>query len=400
MGHQTKAAMLNAREAVRAVDADTYFYGEGWNFGEVANHARFEQASQLALGGTEIGTFTDRLRDAVRGGGNNTRDSQGVGNGLLVQPNERQAINKVQEYALRMDQLRVGLAGNLATYPLRELNGKTIFGKDIPYGDQPTGYALDPADTINYVSKHDNQTLWDNSQYRLPFGVTTNDRVRMHLQSLAFTFYAQGIPFLHMGSELLRSKSFLRDSYDYGDWFNQVDFEKKTNNYRVGLPPADKDLENWPLIKTVLKGHRGRDQVTAAHIDYGANVFADMLAIRMSSPLFRLTTADDINAKVSFLNQNNDQLGLLVMKIDDSQGQAADSKVSPSANKATDFDSIVVVFNTNTHPQTFNYSEASGYQLHPIQQQGADQQVKASKVTAQGFMVPPLSSAVFVKRSN
>ena len=41
MGHQTKDAMLVAREAVRAVDPDTYFYGEGWNFGEVANNQSF-----------------------------------------------------------------------------------------------------------------------------------------------------------------------------------------------------------------------------------------------------------------------------------------------------------------------------------------------------------------------
>ncbi|MCC5853159.1 MAG: DUF3372 domain-containing protein, partial [Alkalimonas sp.] len=37
MGHHRKEDILAAREAVRAVDPDTYFYGEGWNFGEVAN---------------------------------------------------------------------------------------------------------------------------------------------------------------------------------------------------------------------------------------------------------------------------------------------------------------------------------------------------------------------------
>ena len=41
-----------------------YLYGEGWNFGEVANNALFEQATQGQLGGTGIGTFNDRLRDA------------------------------------------------------------------------------------------------------------------------------------------------------------------------------------------------------------------------------------------------------------------------------------------------------------------------------------------------
>ena len=393
MGHQSKAAMLAAREAVRAVDNDTYFYGEGWNFGEVANNSRFVQASQLELGGTEIGTYSDRLRDAVRGGGNNTRDSQGLGNGLFILPNEQQSkqLNSNeknrQEYDLRIDQLRVGLAGNLANFPLYQKEGKSVLGKDIPYGDQPTGYALDPADTINYVSKHDNQTLWDNSQYRLPFDVSTDDRVRMHLQSLSFTLFAQGIPFLHMGSEFLRSKSYLRDSYDYGDWFNRVDFSKKSNYYNVGLPPADKDQDNWPLIKAVLKGHQGRDHVQAKHIEFSGKIFEEMLALRMSSPLFRLTTAKDIIEKVSFLNTENKQLGLLVMKLDDTQGQAVDDHV----------DSLMVIFNTSTKAQTFAYEQASEYQLHPIQQHSADKIVKQSKADEKSFTVPALSSVVFVK---
>ena len=159
---------------------------------------------------------------------------------------------------------------------------------------------LDPADTINYVSKHDNQTLWDNSQYRLPFDVSTDDRVRMHLQSLAFTLFAQGIPFIHMGSEFMRSKSFLRDSYDYSDWFNRVDFSKQNNYYNVGLPPAAKDQANWPLIQEVLKGHQGRDHVEAKHIQFSSKVFEEMLVLRTSSPLFRLTTSEQIIDKVTF----------------------------------------------------------------------------------------------------
>ena len=46
-----------------------YLYGEGWDFGEVADNARGMNATQLNIGGTGIGIFNDRLRDAVRGGG-------------------------------------------------------------------------------------------------------------------------------------------------------------------------------------------------------------------------------------------------------------------------------------------------------------------------------------------
>ena len=398
MGHQPKDLMLASREAVRRVDNDTYFYGEGWNFGEVASNSQFIQASQLELGGSEIGTFTDRLRDAVRGGGNNTRDSQGIGNGLLTYANDKQHDNEamIADYNLRMDQLRVGLAGNLVNFPLRNVDNKLILGKDIPYGDQPTGYALDPADTINYVSKHDNQTLWDNSQYRLAYSVTTEERVRMHVQSLSFALFAQGIPFIHMGSEFMRSKSFLRDSYDYGDWFNRVDFSKQDNFYNVGLPPAEKDQGNWPLIKRVLAGHKGLDHVDAEHIKQSSNAFTDLLAVRMSSPLFRLTDQDSIISKVSFLNsvhltRNNSsshQPGLLVMHIDDSKGTAVDSQ----------YQGIVVIFNTSGKAQTFDSEllNTDDFQLHPLQQQGTDIKVKQSYVAAKGFTVPALTSAVFV----
>ncbi|XPF92586.1 pullulanase-type alpha-1,6-glucosidase [Colwellia sp. RE-S-Sl-9] len=392
MAHQPKALMLAAREAVKTVDPDTYFYGEGWNFGEVANNQQFVQASQLELAGTEIGTFTDRLRDAVRGGafnavGEGHRKSQGIGNGLASIPNELQT-NDLAQYYVMMDQLRIGLAGNLANYPLINRHGDTVIGKDIPYGDQPTGYALDPADTINYVSKHDNQALWDNNQYRIAYHVSTDDRVRMQLQSLSFTILAQGIPFLHMGSELLRSKSFLRDSYDYSDWFNRVDFSKATNFYNVGLPPKDKDEENWSMITQLLKQNDGKDHVSAKHIKFSANVFMDFIKLRMSTPLFRLTSAHDIIDRLTFHNTGKEQkIGLVVMQISDD-----DNPVQLDEN----INNLMVVFNTNSTEQFVPFEAANTYQLHPIQQSGADKAVKQSRSNTNGFYVPALTTAVFI----
>src|SRR3979411_1080064 len=97
MGHQPKAAMLAVRAALDAltlkrdgVDGKSiYLYGEGWNFGEVANDARFVQATQANLAGTGLGTFSDRLRDAVRGGGPFDSDPriQGFATGLFTDPN-------------------------------------------------------------------------------------------------------------------------------------------------------------------------------------------------------------------------------------------------------------------------------------------------------------------------
>ena len=46
-----------------------YLYGEGWQIGQTANNALGPNASQANMYGTGIGTFNDRIRDGVRGGG-------------------------------------------------------------------------------------------------------------------------------------------------------------------------------------------------------------------------------------------------------------------------------------------------------------------------------------------
>jgi pullulanase-type alpha-1,6-glucosidase len=421
MGHQPKAVMLAARSAVQQIDPDTYFYGEGWNFGEVANNQRFVQASQLNLAGTEIGTYSDRLRDAVRGPGIGRsgfaiRKAQGIGNGLLVQANElQQTINSAQpapnnqlleQYHLLADQLRIGLAGNLANFPLINRHNKLVQGKDIPYGSQPTGYAIDPADTINYVSKHDNQTLWDNNQYRNPYNLTLAQRVRLHVQSLSYTLLAQGIPFFQMGAEFLRSKSFLRDSYDYGDWFNKVDFSQQTNNYNVGLPPREKDAENYPLIKTVLKNNQGQDIATPTQIELANNLVNELIKIRMSSPLFRLRSNKDVLERVHFLNTGSQQKnGLIVMQLQDLADKPLDEN----------YQQILVFFNANPSEQTFalplaisaNISKNNLFKLHPVQQQSADKIVQQSSVKLGElnakqieFTLPALTTSVFVLANN
>lgn len=397
MGHQPKAAMLEARKIVESIDADTYFYGEGWNFGEVANNAQFIQASQIELAGSEIGTYTDRLRDAVRGGSSFVfkealREGQGIGNGLVTVPNDLQTqIEKKalwHEYNLSMDQLRVGLAGNLASFPLINSDGNPVTGKGVDYGGAPTGYAKDPADTINYVSKHDNQTLWDNNQYRIAYDASTEERVDMQILSLAYPLLSQGIPFLHMGGELLRSKSFLRDSFDFNDWFNRVDFSMHTNNYHVGLPPAEKDGDNWGIIRRVIAGNEGRDLVSKQHIQNSASRFLELLKIRSTSLLFSLPTASDVIKRVKFHNVGvNQKAGLIAMSITDN-GQVE--------NIDKNFKEILVIFNNSREAKILTIPNISEYRMHPVLQQGIESELKEITLESGGIRVPGLKVAVLV----
>jgi pullulanase len=298
MGSHPKAQIEEAREAVRAVDPDTYFYGEGWNSpAEVANGARFEQASQLNLGGTEIGTFNDRARDAIR------ETYLFNENGSLVQ----------------QDLIRIGLAGTLADYVIKDSTDTAVSASGVNWNGQPAGYADDPADIINYVSKHDNETLWDKLQYRLKAEMTRQDRVRVQNVAATIPLMSQGIPFLQMGGDMIRSKSMDRDSYDSGDWFNRVDFTQMSNNWHVGLPIADKNESAWDDISALFANPE--TAVTSADIQFASDVFNEMLRIRSGSPLFRLTSGEDVVARVGFHNIGSRQTqGLIVMSIDDGTG--------------------------------------------------------------------------------
>jgi pullulanase len=95
MGHQPRAAMERLQRAVDRRRPHIHLIGEGWNFGEVADGARFVQASQLSLGGSGIATFSDRARDAVRGGGAATtaptRSAPGLRQRPALRPNARAA---------------------------------------------------------------------------------------------------------------------------------------------------------------------------------------------------------------------------------------------------------------------------------------------------------------------
>jgi pullulanase-type alpha-1,6-glucosidase len=158
MGHHSRANMLAVRHALDrltlrrdGVDGSAiYLYGEGWNFGEVADNARFYQATQGQLGGTGIGTFSDRLRDAVRGGGPFDDDPriQGLGSGLAGDPNgaavNGDAAQQAATLAHATDLVELGMAGNLRAYRFRSTSGDVVRGDQVDYNGNPAGYADQP----------------------------------------------------------------------------------------------------------------------------------------------------------------------------------------------------------------------------------------------------------------
>jgi hypothetical protein len=77
---------------------------------------------------------------------------------------------------------------------------------------------------------HDNEILYDALAFKLPAGTSAADRGRMQTVSLATTVLGQGTGFVTAGSDLLRSKSLDRNSYNSGDWFNAVHWDCADGN--------------------------------------------------------------------------------------------------------------------------------------------------------------------------
>ncbi|NJL29379.1 MAG: pullulanase-type alpha-1,6-glucosidase, partial [Thermoanaerobaculia bacterium] len=399
MGHH----MLSNMEAVRAaldglnpaadgVDGSkVYVYGEGWNFGEVANNARGVNAVQANVAGTGIGSFNDRIRDGVRGGGPfSGLQEQGFATGLFYDPNATdQGTPTDQENRLKLlgDWIRVGLAGNLKNMPLVDRFGNAVLASQIDYNGQQAGYTLDPQEIINYAAAHDNETFFDALQLKVPLATSMADRVRVQNMSLSLIGLGQGVPFFHAGQDLLRSKSLDRDSFNSGDWFNALDFTYQSNNWGVGLPVASKNQANWPLFQPLLANPAlvpGTNDIQAA-----AAHFREVLAIRKSSALFRLRTEAEVTGHLGFLNVGPGQIpGLIVMTLDDAAGEVDRRR-----------EGIVVLFNATDDPQAFADAAfvGSSYTLHPVQQASADPVVATSSFTgASGtFSVPARTTAVF-----
>ncbi|MBP8052013.1 MAG: pullulanase-type alpha-1,6-glucosidase, partial [Aeromonas sp.] len=395
MGHHPKDQMVQALAAVKQVNPEMYFYGEGWNFGEVQDDKRFVQATQKHLAGTGIGSFSDRLRDAVRGGspfdgGDTIRKTQGFGNGALVDANEMDGV-ELATALHQSDLVRLGMAGNLKEFVLTDKDGMPKKGSDIDYNGQPAGYAQDPFEVQNYVDKHDNQTLFDNLIYKAPEGA---DLVRMQGVSLATAMLGQGIPFTHAGVELLRSKSMERDSYDSGDWYNRVDYTLADNNFDKGLPRKDKDGDNYPLIEQVLGKHvkpSGADMATMV------GFYQELAELRQSSRLLRLGSGAEVIKRVDFRNTGPDQVpGLIVMTVDDGVNAGAD--LDPA------IEGLVVMINATNQPQSISDFrdgkdqpiDLSTLQLSPVHHAGSS---IADGALASGgqLTLGAWSAAVFVK---
>ncbi|BBM01878.1 pullulanase-type alpha-1,6-glucosidase [Microbulbifer sp. GL-2] len=399
MGHHSLDNILKAQVALQSLTHEVdgvdgsaiYLYGEGWNFGEVANDTRFVQARQTNMAGSGVGTFNDRLRDSVRGGNPfGGFEEQGFGTGLFTDSNGKfEGEDERTTLLTQADKVRVSLAGNLADYPFEDANGNIITGSALVYNGQPTGYTADPQESINYIAAHDNETLFDGIQIKANDSAGLRERVRIQAFSNSLVLFAQGVPFIHAGQDFLRSKSMDRDSYNSGDWFNALDFSLVTDNWGAGLPIADKNEESWSLMQPLLANLKLSPK--RRHRQWSSALFREQLAIRNSSPLFRMADAESVKTHLKFLNTGPDQVpGLIVMELSDKDG-----------NMDPRFERIVVLFNGDDEKVEFTSESLRGERLlkHPHQRRSVDPRLYRVKFDSGSgsFALPGRTTAVFVQ---
>ena len=431
MGHQPRAAMEVLQARVNAATGrHVNLIGEGWNFGEVADGARFVQASQLSLNGSGIGTFSDRARDAIRGGGPADHGQalvaeQGYINGLVYDRNAGADPQRPRSDLMHAaDLVRVGLAGSIRDYPFTSHDGAITTLHGVDYKGQPAGYASEPGEVVNYVDNHDNQTLFDINVYKLPRATSREDRARVQVLGMALNAFSQGVAYFHAGIDTLRSKSMDRNSFDSGDWFNRLDWSYRDNYFATGLPPSTDNGVDYPLIQPLLADAHGcasaasdrfrhpasRDTSASMHvagcagaadpgikpaprdIAFARDAFRDLLRIRASSTLFRLRSADDIKQRLRFHNTGPGQDPVLVAAHLDGTGYA-DAR----------FAEVLYLVNVDKHPRELLLPVERGkaYVLHPVHRAAgaADRRpIESARYDAGTgrFFVPARTAVVYV----
>ncbi|CAJ1444413.1 unnamed protein product, partial [Effrenium voratum] len=402
MGHLTLRCIQKCRAALDALSLEQHgidgprllLYGEGWEFGEIAQGARGDTACQRLLAGTGIASFNDNLREALLGG-NAFEDPrlQGFATGLGLRPGFEVAGDAEELLRISADNIRVCMAAGLTDYKLEQ----DCFGRrGLPACQLHGGraaYVSAPEEVINFVCVHDNETLYDSTVWKMPVSNTSpEERVRANWLCTAFLAFGHGVPLFHAGDELLRSKSLDRDSYNSGDWFNQLDFTGQQSGFGIGLPCWNKNGTKWELMRPLLKDASLRpscDQVAASTAK-----FCELLAVRKSTALLGLTEAVDIIEKVKFPPS---EPGVIIMEVKNGPS-AADGQAQICSKYAR----VVVVLSALSQELRVMppASATEGMlRLHPLHASSSDELTRMAYADeeTEELVVPAMTAVAFVE---
>lgn len=305
-------------ERLKEIRPDIYLYGEGWNGGpsSLAEEKRAFKASAKKMPG--IGMFNDDIRDTIKGSVFYD-DHLGFVNGGTHLENA----------------LRYGITGAVA-HPQVDYDA---------YGSKP--WAKEPGQSINYVSCHDNYTLWDKLSVSCP-EASEEKKKAMNRLCAAIVFTSQGVPFIQAGEEFLRSKplpekkGFAENSYNMPDAVNSIKWD---------------NIHEYPDMIAYYKG---------------------LMALRKAHPVFRMQSEAEMTQNLCFLSDTPENVVAYLLK-----GKGADD--TP--------ENILVIFNGNDKEILYNLPEGKWKILVDDKTAGAD----GKKNISEKVDVEPLSALVLEK---
>ena len=205
MGIHDIETMNQISAALHKINPSILLYGEGWASGNSPIAEKDLAVKKNVNKLDRIAVFSDDIRDAIKGSVFN-KTERGFASGK----------NGLEE------SIKFGIVASC--------KHKDIDYADINHSKKP--YANEPWQTITYAECHDNHSLWDRLLNSNP-EATNEERIAMHKLSLSIILTSQGISFLHAGSEFLRNKKGVENSYNASDAINEIDWSLKSTNNEV-----------------------------------------------------------------------------------------------------------------------------------------------------------------------
>lgn len=180
--------MNEIRKGLDKIRPNILLYGEGWTLNTVLTKENVTLATQQHVDEMDrVAMFSDNIRDAVKG-----------------------SVFEKEETGF--------ISGNAEC--VEEVKNSLMGAPD---------WASRPEQVVNYTSCHDNYTLFDKIAL-CNEDISFENRVKQNKLAAAIVLLSQGIPLLHAGEEILRSKvnvagKFIGDSYKSGDDVNAIRWE-------------------------------------------------------------------------------------------------------------------------------------------------------------------------------
>ncbi|HEV8270762.1 MAG TPA: type I pullulanase [Chitinophagaceae bacterium] len=234
--HDIETMNLISKE-LHKIKPDILLYGEGWTAGSSPLPDSLRAIKKYAYKLDRIAVFSDDFRDGIKGSVFEHADKGFVSG----KPGMEETI-------------KFGIVASC--------KHQQVDYTKVNYSKEP--YAAQPWNTITYCECHDNHVLWDKLAISAK-DATESKRREMDMLAMSIVLTSQGISFLHAGTEFLRTKKGVENSFESPDSINAIDWGLKTKN---------------EVVHEYVKG---------------------LIKMRKEHPAFRMINADQIRKNIEFL---------------------------------------------------------------------------------------------------